>query len=307
MLDDPSRARDAGMLVSVCVPDGVYEGQEFTVACDGREFLVVCPDNAGPGDEVELTVSPPPPPEPPDVVEVVVPDGLLSGDEFLVEAAGAAPFYCLVPEGCAGGSLIAVELPRPGGSCDGAPEAAAGLSPPLMRERRATVEDDSYRGARGDAAKLRPPPTQTPAGAFFLGQVGPHRPHGPPPPRAAPARLAPAPASPRPPRRPQTVDVFRSDGSWSRAYVEEYEERGETYTVRLADGRLKHFVERDELLAIKAGSFVLGRLVRYTDGDRWDCRGELAFVDDFDDGSGTYTLRREDGRLAFYVTEDEVR
>ena len=43
------------------------------------------------------------------------------------------------------------------------------------------------------------------------------------------------------------VEVMRTDGLWTLATVVEYEPEGATYTVQLADGRYKYFVEPDYL------------------------------------------------------------
>ena len=45
----------------------------------------------------------------------------------------------------------------------------------------------------------------------------------------------------------QPVEVLRTDGQWTLATVTDYDEHGLTYTVGLADGRLKHFVEESDL------------------------------------------------------------
>ena len=43
------------------------------------------------------------------------------------------------------------------------------------------------------------------------------------------------------------VEVLRNDGNWTLATVTDYDELGGTYTVTLADGRCKYFVEESEL------------------------------------------------------------
>ena len=43
------------------------------------------------------------------------------------------------------------------------------------------------------------------------------------------------------------VEVLRSDGRWTMARVVDYDAGGATYTVQVADGRCKYFVEEDEV------------------------------------------------------------
>ena len=43
------------------------------------------------------------------------------------------------------------------------------------------------------------------------------------------------------------VEVLRNDGHWNLATVTAFEGGGNTYSVELADGRCKHFVEEDDL------------------------------------------------------------
>lgn len=66
-------------MVTVSVPDGVYEGQEFVLEYEGQQLSVVCPDGCGPGSEINLEI-PTPAAEGASAggsqqVEVVVPDG----------------------------------------------------------------------------------------------------------------------------------------------------------------------------------------------------------------------------------------
>lgn len=95
--------------VTVAVPDGVYEGQMFTMEYNGQSLEVVCPDGCGPGDEINLTVDAPAGCAPKSVV-IVVPDGCYAGDEFTVEFEGAS-FNIAVPDGVGPGQEITVEVP----------------------------------------------------------------------------------------------------------------------------------------------------------------------------------------------------
>ena len=51
--------------VLVVVPDGCYEGDEFTVSFDEREFNICVPLGCQGGDEIEVEVPPEAPEEPP--------------------------------------------------------------------------------------------------------------------------------------------------------------------------------------------------------------------------------------------------
>lgn len=43
------------------------------------------------------------------------------------------------------------------------------------------------------------------------------------------------------------AQVYRTDGSWAPATIDDYDEKSGTYTMRLEDGRMKYFVEADEV------------------------------------------------------------
>lgn len=43
------------------------------------------------------------------------------------------------------------------------------------------------------------------------------------------------------------AEVLRTDGHWTLVSVTEYDDGGDTYTVQLADGRYKYFVEAEDL------------------------------------------------------------
>ena len=110
--------------------------------------------------------------------------------------------------------------------------------------------------------------------------------------------------------------MYRSDGTWSRAAIEEYDALGDTYTVQLTPcGRSKYFVEASELRALKAGAYDVGRRVAL------DCslleagrrsgaarRGAViaALVEEYDDESDSYTLVREDDGKRLYYVRDEI-
>lgn len=102
--------------VTVTVPDGVFEGEEFTLEYAGTQLSVVCPPGCQPGDPINLTVDVPQPQT--TAVNIVVPDGCFAGDEFNVDFDGQN-FQIAVPDGCGSGMEITVELPASRGSASG--------------------------------------------------------------------------------------------------------------------------------------------------------------------------------------------
>jgi len=181
--------------------------------------------------------------------EVVVPDDCAGvGSLFLVEAAGRT-FEVEVPEGCGAGSLITVELPTledAGGPASPAPE------PEASRSILPAADDDSSDeetpvGNKHPLGRERSPPTK-----LTLPVDTP----------SAPRRRSNNSAAQKtsPASRPlhathevdgafaaEPVEVLRSDGTWSLATPEDYEDLGCTYTVRLPDGRCKFMVEEADL------------------------------------------------------------
>ena len=57
--DPPSQSSSSGgttQLFDVTVPAGVRPGQQFKIKAQGQEFLVTCPQNAGPGRKIRVPV-----------------------------------------------------------------------------------------------------------------------------------------------------------------------------------------------------------------------------------------------------------
>ena len=97
--------------VTVTVPDGVYEGEEFTLEYEGSQLTVVCPDGCGPGDAVNLQIDlPPASEEGMQQLNIVIPDGCYPGDEFTVDFEGRM-FNIAVPDGCEPGVELTVDVP----------------------------------------------------------------------------------------------------------------------------------------------------------------------------------------------------
>lgn len=123
----------------VIVPAGVTPGEVFRVViADGRELTVRCPENAGPGDVLEIDLPPGvadavgPQLESPtraddevENVEVEIPAGLHPGQSFNVTSSWGVEFEVEVPRGTVPGSTLFVELPKPPAvPAAGAPPAA---------------------------------------------------------------------------------------------------------------------------------------------------------------------------------------
>ena len=107
-------------MVTVNVPEGVYEGQEFLLTYEGQELMVCCPDGCGPGDEITLEVPAVEAPtgacsEAPALVDVCVPEGCFAGMVFTVTFDGTS-FDITVPEGVQPGEMLTVEVPASSGS-----------------------------------------------------------------------------------------------------------------------------------------------------------------------------------------------
>ena len=112
----------ATTMVTVNVPDGVYEFEEFIMEWEGQSLSVVCPAGCGPGSEINLEV-PTTSGAPPAQVEVVVPDGCYPGTEFTVEFDGQT-FNVGVPEGVRPGMALLVDVPRQSATGPPAPKPA---------------------------------------------------------------------------------------------------------------------------------------------------------------------------------------
>jgi hypothetical protein len=326
----------------VCVPDGLLPGETFTVSCETREFDVVCPPGCGAGHELEICL---PPSEPAaSVVDVSVPPGVAPGQEFLVTLDDGFDFYVVVPDGVGPGDCLSVEVPPPPPLPDSEEERTPPETPPRSRRvsrddvtvhsrygsRRTSRELDamvcshgSHHGSRRVSRELPLPELPQPDWSAAMSPSGQ---------RAAKLRSAvlaarlPSPGTlsrsptasklptlavwPQPPVgrffHGQVVEVERSSGAWSNASIEEHDEGGDTYTVKLPDGRLKYFVEANEVRAVRCGAFAAGRRVLLSMAGA-GAKGTPAHVEGYDDESATYSVRLLDGSLRPYVTDDELQ
>ena len=253
-------------VVSVTVPDGVYEGNEFVLEYEGQQLTVTCPGGCGPGSDIDLEVpvgkgsgSGDPTGSPtsvlPNLVDVTVPDGCFEGMEFTVEYDGQS-FNIVVPAGVNPGEAITIEVP--------APEVAASpmkslktppkppserkppkpkenapppYDPPPVREKCSAkkylsgMDIPSFKGPRkgvtansvnanakwmsaGDLFSAIPTEgLGREAGEFYIGQV---------------------------------VQVTRTNGKWTYGKIMDYDPTGDNYTVMTKAGP-KYMVDRDDI------------------------------------------------------------
>ena len=262
------------MLFVIDVPEGVNPGETFGVQVpSGETFDIVCPEGCCAGSAVEVEL-----PECSDeqLVEVVVPEGTMAGQPFYVEVDGVE-VTCYVPDGCGAGDRVTIRVPEPT-----APEIPDASCKSGSSTASTYVDSTSEEGSSDEDVSFRfslPLQPQLPLGKHFNGEH---------------------------------VEVYRSDGTWSRASCIDYEAHGDTYTVRLSDGRCKFFVEGEELRSVPAGAFRAGQRVAVAakGAAPWGVRGDglcLACVEEYDEESESYTVVcDEDGRRLFYVTDDEI-
>ena len=111
----------------VVVPEDSTPGQPFTIVmADGREVTIPCPEDAEPGDLLEIEIpsanletedvgsgslDAEPDEEEMETVEVAIPDECLPGDSFTVQASWGGLFEVEVPRGTTPGATLFVELP----------------------------------------------------------------------------------------------------------------------------------------------------------------------------------------------------
>lgn len=138
-LPENAITEDSVDVAEVIVPSGTQPGEVFrAIIADGRELTICCPDDAEPGDVLEVDLPPTTDtpgrwdPESPDrmgefeTVEVAIPPDLDAGSAFTVQASWGGVFEVVVPSGTVTGSTLFVELPKhpPTDRTEGAPTPA---------------------------------------------------------------------------------------------------------------------------------------------------------------------------------------
>ena len=226
--------------IEVSVPQGCSSDDELAVEIDGQDFLVTVPSGLPAGAVFVVSL---PSSGTGEVVEATVPDLCFAGDAFTL-TVDQSTFEVTCPEGCGPGSVIQVELPL---------TAADHESPasPLQHH------DESCEPLHSVAQAACAAPESSDDAHSLQGVVSMGRPHS----FAGKSRL-PAVieadstsdsdmggAAEEQPKFAvgSPVEVFRSDGWWTLTTVTDYDAGGDTYTVRLADGRSKYFVEPSDL------------------------------------------------------------
>ena len=281
--------------IMVVIPDGCYEGMEFTVDFDGRQFNIGVPKGCGAGDEIEVAV---PPDEELSLQE--------SGFEREQQRQRRHPcptmlpgrrvqLHGLVAKGILNGRKGTVR----GHDAKGDVLVAIdGMAPDVPIKADCMLELPSDDEVEEDGADE--PPEAPPAGVHYVGD---------------------------------RVHVERSNGGISLATIIEYDEVMETYTLELGSGLLKYGVEESYITPYETSDawagpsrridgrwegFWVGRRVRIPNmlpnADEDDKNGEIVGYDEatnfyhveLDSGRRRTTLLFKDLKVVYCLRDDEV-
>ena len=252
----------AAQLVTVEVPDGVYEGFDFNIILDGLELTVCCPDGKGPGDLIELEV-PAADGAPPNLVDVEVPDGCTAGTEFTVNFEGRE-FNITVPDGVGPGEMLTVEVP----AAEPEPEPSPAPKSPAPQQQKKPPKMELAEipafGGRGGVAPRRDTPSAASKSKYLEGLDIPAF-RGPMKGVTANSVNSLAKWNQEGARSlfdmmpdmgygreagdfavGQLVQVARSNGSWTYGKIMDYDGSGDHYSIMTKAGA-KYFVERDDI------------------------------------------------------------
>ena len=259
----------SGLFTEVIVPDGLIAGDAFALDVDGFEYTVLVPAGVAGGDtmtvEVEVVVVQQQQ-QGEEEVEVLVPEGVGTGETFVVVHNGAE-FEVALPDGAQPGRPLIVALPF------GAPT----VSPPLDVGRRG-----SHQKAPTPALPAPPAPASEPAPDAGGGSCSELQKH----------------------KIGSRVMVCRTNGSWSPAFIIAHDAINEWYTVKLdPSGALKHLVEESDLAEIEFKPKVLGehfegrRVQVHVGGIEtgWKMSWEEAIIRDYDGDMDTYSIEMVTG------------
>jgi len=223
----------AAMSVEVIVPDGCLPGDQFLVETDdGGQFNVTVPLDAQAGMAILVDL----PLSQHELVDVEVPDGCFPGDQFVVEH-GDQQFNVIVPDGLSPGMMMQVEVPSPDESGTTAPEAASGAAAPSAAAVRPGRRGVSMSLDEGEKPEKKAPLT------LSLGLIG-----------GLELNLSLSACAKY--KADETIEVYRTDGTWSIAKVNEFDDCSFTYTIELEDGRLKYCVEEEDIQPLGKGKKV---------------------------------------------------
>jgi len=253
-------------MVTVNVPEGVYEGQEFLLTYEGQELMVCCPDGCGPGDEITLEVPAVEAPtgacsEAPALVDVCVPEGCFAGMVFTVTFDGTS-FDITVPEGVQPGEMLTVEVPASSGST-ATPSPTKLASIPEQKVSCAPIQEiPDFRHTSSNTSagpqRVKPPAEKYLKGLDIPAFKGKKK--------GVTANSVNADAkwntvagdlfSALPSEGfgkeagdfaiGQLVQVARSDGSWTYGKIMDYDPSGDVYSVMTKRGP-KYFVEKSDI------------------------------------------------------------
>lgn len=239
---------------------------------------------------------------------VVVPPGLLPGDEFVVAAADGQEFSISVPDGVCGDVAIEVDLPS------GEPGVEEDTVASEIERVVVTVPDGVYAGETfhvqstwGGVFELAVPIGLQPGDQLEVDLPG-----KPAEPTAAEA--PPAPLSSQPPdeaeadsggtyRVGERVKVQRTSGAWSPADVLEYDSVSDTYAVRLlATGQMKYMLTDNEVQPLEfqaevAGEHFVGRRVQVPTLGAISKDEVMGEVRSYDAASNTYVVALDCGTV----------
>ncbi len=202
LMATPSRS------IEVTVPAGSGAGSELMIEVGGSQFMVTVPSGSREGDTFIASIGLPPDDEDEasiasvSEVAVIVPEGCAEGDPLLVEIDGSS-FEVIIPPGCGPGMEVIVTVPKPQQQQPDTPFCAPTPSNDSKCDQSAPSECSGSSDTEGDE---RP--------TFPVGLP---------------------------------AEVMRSDGLWSLVRVVDYDAAADNYTVQLADGRFKYFVEPEWL------------------------------------------------------------
>ena len=240
---------------------------------------------------------------------VLVPEGCTAGMLIDIEVSGGRYLQLRIPEGCTEGMMLEVEEQIE--AVQDEPELSLDEEPELQRLQPRYIDivvpEDTL---PGDEIIVEDPATGysyavcVPKGCASGSSLNiqlPFEPAHEPPQEAANACVG---------IGSQyslfcigmAVEVYRSNGSWTRGCIDASDEASGTCTVRMEDGRIKFMVEQEDLRHYRAGAFLTGAAVAV------QRRGTIVrgIILEYDDASESYLVQCVDGERLHFVTDSEI-
>ena len=283
------------MKALVQVPSGVQPGQEMTVTLGEQEFLVEVPPGCESGSMIEVVL---PSFEAPmhstviveNTVDVEVPPGCGAGDELMV-TTDSGSFAFTVPDDYVAGSPVIVAVPPALEADDDALADSytprAGGDEPRTRHPYPVFEDETSaaQAPAHSTPNRRSKRLTTEAACVEHDKPVPHV------------------------FEPQCkfwvnleVEVLRTDGRRTCATIQATNYSSGTYTIKTHDGRMKYFVEEEDLAHLWAGKYRTGDAVRV----RFGQRERDARIAGHDDEDGTYSVIFADGDIVDQIRRTRI-